>query len=447
MPGRSTVYDAIHGVIPFNDDRCDQLLLRLINTKEFQRLRRIRQLGMCALVFPGADHSRFAHSIGVMHTARRFLKRLEYVVPHHFDDDRGTVVLAAALLHDLGHGPFSHAFEKITNEDHEARTVEVITDETTEVNQVLRSYSAALPDRLKGFFTHGSDATQNGSGAIPQFLAQVVSSQLDADRFDYLVRDSHMTGMEYGQLDVPWLLEHLYVDDTDSIGKRFYFSSKAFCAVEAYIFARHHMYRTVYFHKTIRAAEVMLRLLFKRYKALLSAAASDEDRNAIVPDASPRVRLAFSANAKMTLGQYLSLDDHTIGEFFKACEAAEDGWIRQFGVGLVHRRLYKAQDVTGADQTHIADFVSAARTMLREKGHDDAYSFVDDKASDTPYKPYDPDAEEPATQIYVQTPSGVKEMSTQSRAVETLNERYTLLRYYFPPLMRTEVNKLWQGTL
>src|SRR5579864_4141383 len=118
------VCDPVHSLITFEDADCDKLLLSLINTKEFQRLRRIKQLGMSEFVFPGANHSRFAHSIGVMHLARQFLNRLGQL-GEKIGEEEQTIVLSAALLHDLGHGPFSHAFEKITNEDHEERTLEI----------------------------------------------------------------------------------------------------------------------------------------------------------------------------------------------------------------------------------------------------------------------------------------------------------------------------------
>jgi hypothetical protein len=443
MNGSSVVFDAVHRIIPFSDCKCDRLLRTLINTREFQRLRRIKQLGMCSLVFPGADHSRFSHSIGVMQNARRFLKRLDDITPKDLlTEDRRTVILVAALLHDVGHGPFSHAFEKITGDDHEARTLEVIADSSTDVNKALCRYSTELPDRLKVFFDEDVDETDLGQADVPAFLTQVVSSQLDADRFDYLVRDSHMTGLGYGRFDTDWLIQHLFVDNADKNGGRFYLSEKAFCGAEAYIFARYHMYRTVYYHKTIRAAEVMLRLLFKRYKTLLDVAGSDSDKQAIVPNAVPVVVKAFSS--KMSLGQYLALDDQSIGEFFKACEGSPDGWIRTLGVGLLNRHLYKGRDTTGADPGQIVEFASSAQAMLKEKGHDCAYMFVDDKASDTPYKPYDPDAETPATQIYVNTLEGRREISSQSEPVATLKKKYTLLRYYFPALVRDDINSIWK---
>jgi HD superfamily phosphohydrolase len=258
------IRDPVHDIIPFQDTACDRLLLRLIETAEFQRLRRIKQLGMSELVFPGANHNRFAHSLGVMNTARRFLSTLEResgIVP----EEQRIAVLTASLLHDVGHGPFSHTFEKVTGESHEARTIEIIQDPDTEVHKCLSDFDAKLPQTLAAFFDEDLEGRQRDA-LIPPHLTQVVSSQLDADRFDYLLRESYATGTQYGRFDANWLLQHLHLDGDK---KRFYLSHKGIIAAEAYVFARHHMYKTVYFHKTTRAAEVMLRLLFKRLKELL----------------------------------------------------------------------------------------------------------------------------------------------------------------------------------
>ena len=265
------IRDPVHNIVPFTDSKCDRLLLKLINTKEFQRLRRIKQLGLSQLVFPGADHTRFAHSIGVMQIARAFLKRVNCVSDSEIGEEQQIVVLIAALLHDLGHGPFSHAFEKVTGDKHEKRTLEIITDSSTNVNKVLTEFSSELnlPEKLSIFFEEdlGEESTQRSD--IPAYLTQIVTSQLDADRFDYLLRDSRSTGTDYGRFDLEWLLLHLHVDEDNN---RFFLSHKALFAAESYVFARYHMYRSVYFHKTTRAAEVMLRMLFKRYKDCLKKA-------------------------------------------------------------------------------------------------------------------------------------------------------------------------------
>lgn len=432
------IRDPVHNIIPFEDNECDRLLLALINTKEFQRLRRIKQLGMSQYVFPGADHSRFAHSIGVMQNARRFLVRLERLSPAEVNEDRRLVVTVAALLHDIGHGPFSHTFENIAGENHEKRTLEIIKDEATEVNEVLKRTSSDLPDRLAVFFDENTDDSDLEQADVPAFLTQVVSSQLDADRFDYLVRDSLSTGTDYGEFDHDWMVQHLLMDESKG---RFYLSHKALSAAESYVFARYHMYRTVYFHKTTRAAEVMLRLLFNRYKELGEKVTNDIERKKIAPDCPSCVFLAF--RQQMTLAQYLELDDHAITEFLRSCIRSTDLVLKELATGLLFRKLWKAQDVTDSDTVGIGKLVSDVMTKIKELGLNPDYSWADDSPSDTPYKPYDPDDTQPATQIYVDTQSeGPKELSTVSDGVAALKKKYTLVRYYFPDQIRTHVKEI-----
>jgi HD superfamily phosphohydrolase len=436
------IRDPVHNIIPFEDNSCDRLLLDLINTREFQRLRRIKQLGMSELVFPAANHSRFAHSIGVMHNARRFLDRLSKVCDDKIEPEHQTAVLVASLLHDVGHGPFSHTFEKITGEDHEARTLEVIRDNSTEVHQRLKKYSKELPNVLAAFFDEDMEEERKNA-VMPPHLTQVVSSQLDADRFDYLHRDSYSTGTDYGRFDDGWLIEHLHLDDNK---KRLYLGSKALMAAEAYVFARSRMYRTVYFHKTTRAAEVMLRLVLKRYNELLSKAKAKGAREKIVPGAPPSVVAAFSG--PLTLGDYLALDDHAISEFLKRCSFANDPELQSLGAGLGERKLFKAVEASDAQAADVGKFTSAAAHLLSQAGLDPDYSFVEDTPGDTPYKPYDPDDAKPATQIYAQTTLGeITEISKQSPAVQVLKSKYSLLRYYFPASIRDKMEKIAKAAL
>jgi len=432
------VRDPVHDIIPFEDTPCDRLLLKLIDTAEFQRLRRIKQLGMSELVFPGANHSRFAHSLGVMHMARRFLVTLERETGSPLPEDQKTAILAASLLHDVGHGPFSHTFEKVTSENHEARTLEVITDQSTDVNKCLRQHQVQLPDTIAAFFDEDQEE-ERPDAVLPAHLTRVVSSQLDADRFDYLLRDSYATGTQYGRFDANWLVHHLHLDDR----KRFYLSHKAFAAAEAYVFARYHMYRTVYFHKTTRAAEVMLRLLFKRFKDLLGKAKA---KAKVVPNAPPAIVEAFSGS--MSLDHYLSLDDHAVSEFLKGCKASRDSVLQSLGEGILDRKLFKAVEASDAEAVDVGKFTAEATSALRAEKHDPNYAFVEDTPGDTPYKPYDPDEAKPATQIYVETTLGsIKELSTLSDTVLQLRKRYSLLRYYFPESLRTKIDPIARTTL
>jgi HD superfamily phosphohydrolase len=419
--------DPIHNLIAFEDTPCDRLLLDLINTREMQRLRRIKQMGVSELVFPGADHSRFAHSLGVLHTARLFLDQLCRWEGRPLPDEQRVFVLCAALLHDVGHGPFSHVFEQVTNQAHEGYTRQIIHDRGTEVNARLRAYSREMPERLAMFFDEDAEES-----SLPGYVARIVSGQLDADRCDYLLRDSHATGTNYGHYDLTWMLAQLRPDPAN---KRFYLTRKGLAAAETYLFARYHMYRTVYFHKTSRAAEVMLKLLFRRCRERIG-----EDRTELDVPVSVRSILT----GQMSLTSYLDTDDHTVTELMKGCVRSSDATLAGLASGLLYRRLYKCVDVTGhvAEQqlSRIMEFRERVRAWMLERGIDLEYGFVEDTASHTPYQPYAPDEEKPARQIFVEGDGGrIVEISQLSEALMQLRKTYTVMRYYFPPELRQDV--------
>src|SRR6185312_9894952 len=200
------IRDPVHGLIVFkgNDD-VDQTAWRLLNSREMQRLRRIRQLGFSDLVYPGATHSRLAHSIGVYHTARNLVRLIEDQV-EKIDPYRRKVVLLAALLHDVGHGPFSHAFESATAKagmakDHEDWSAEIILGDT-EVHEILDALDPKIADHIGRLLKEEEPK---------DIFATIVSSQFDADRLDYLQRDRRMTGVQFGHLDQDWLFDCLRV--------------------------------------------------------------------------------------------------------------------------------------------------------------------------------------------------------------------------------------------
>jgi HD superfamily phosphohydrolase len=184
--------DPVHNIIRLRTDTDEgQLMMRLIDASEFQRLRRIKQLGLGLYTYQGAEHSRFTHSLGAFHLMTRVLDRLG---EHHALEPTARVAArAAALLHDVGHGSFSHVMEKVLGFHHESWTVRVVQSRETEIGQLLADYS----DRLPG------DVANIIEGRFqPAALAQLVSSQLDVDRMDYLLRDSLMTGAKYGVYDL-----------------------------------------------------------------------------------------------------------------------------------------------------------------------------------------------------------------------------------------------------
>jgi len=437
------IRDPIHDIISFENDDCDKLLLRLIDAKEFQRLRRIKQLGMCDLVFPGASHSRFSHSVGVLHTARKFLDRVEKVNGDTLDENKRLVVLAAALLHDLGHGPLSHSFEEVTDQKHEERSTVIILDESTDINGVLKTHSEALPRQVAVFLDQDLDENPEEIVGLPSFFFRIVSGQLDADRFDYLLRDSHFTGTQYGSFDIGWLLQQLRVES----GKgRFYLSRKAFSATEEYVFARYHMYKAVYFHKACRAAEKMVTLVFQRFRELLAGRDGEAEKKNVVRDAPSLVVSFFSGDTR--LSTFLGLDDHAVTEFLKAAQDATDSLLKDLARGLLHRKLYKCSDVTGTDDGRRRNFDQETQEWLRQQGLDAGYLFLFDTPGDTPYEPYDPDEEEERTQIYIETPDGRQaEISRCSKPVEQLTSKYQLLRYYYPEWIRDNINEIAQQHL
>ena len=160
----------------------------------------------------------------------------------------------------------------------------------------------------------------------------------------------------------------------------------------------------------------------------------------------PNLVQAFSGD--LTLAQYLLLDDYAVTEFLKCCQEASDLYLQQLGSGLVHRRLFKAVDTLDGQIEDLLSFSKLAREKVRELKHDPDYSFVEDTAADTPYKPYDPEADEPVTQIYIENAVGKQvELSTLSDAVTTLRKNYTLVRYYFPESIREEIDAIARKTL
>ena len=224
---------------------------KLINTKEFQRLRRIKQLGGTSMVFPSAEHSRFVHSLGVYEITRQ-MTELDQVKNHLTDYERLTV-LCAALLHDLGHGPFSHSFEGIFHYNHEEMTTALIRGHT-EVHDVLSQIDPHLPEDVARIIEKKADKPM---------LVQMISSQVDADRMDYLLRDSYNCGVTYGQFDLSRILRTMRIVDN-----RIVFKSSGVQAIEDYILARYYMYWQVYYHPVSRSYEQVLGSVMKRVKSL-----------------------------------------------------------------------------------------------------------------------------------------------------------------------------------
>ena len=418
--------DPVHNIIRLRTDTLEgQLLVRLIDSFEFQRLRRIKQLGLALYTYQGAEHSRFAHSLGVLHLMTRVLDRLGETQPIK-DEDR-TAALAAALLHDVGHGSFSHVTEKVLDFHHESWTVEAVLSAETEVGAVLRDYTPELPRRVADII--------NGNFR-PAFLAQLVSSQLDVDRMDYLLRDSLMTGAKYGIYDLEWIINALAVDEASD---RIYVSARGVYAVEEYLQARYYMFRQVYYHRTLRSAEAVLRSLLRRALELVEAG-EDVWR---APDTAFERMLR---RAPLTLADHLEMDDSDVLFHIKQWQRAGDPVLSDLSARFVGRRLFKAIDLD-MPEAERPDFVSSARARVAALGFAPDYYFVEDHASDVPYYPYD--TADAKARIYVEDGYArphVREISEVSAAVRGLQRGYRLHRVCFPAEIKDEIYALYHKT-
>jgi len=230
-----TYHDPLHGAIRLDrEDPAEALVIDLIDSAPFQRLRRIRQLGPAFLTFHGAESSRFTHSIGVLHVARLALRQLE--TQHPELGRHRSALFAAALLHDVGHAPLSHTGEEMYGLRHESWSGRLIREQP-ELQGRLERQGAGLAAEVADLLEHG----RHPSPAI----AALVSSQLDCDRLDYLLRDSYSTGTRYGQLDLERILAGLTLAPDGGLALH----PKGLMAVEHYLVVRHLMYRTVYNHR------------------------------------------------------------------------------------------------------------------------------------------------------------------------------------------------------
>ncbi len=410
------IRDPVHDVIAFRLERpLDALLFSLLNAAEFQRLRRIRQLGMANLVYPGADHSRYSHSLGVMETARRILDQLRQGFP--IDAEGETVCLVGALLHDLGHGPFSHVFERVSDIDHERVTQRVVMDPDSEVHRILFQYDKLMPERVLQFLQCKPKRT---------FFCDILSSQLDADRLDYLLRDNHMTGSKYGDYDLSWLLHALTIDTASN---RLAVTLKGVSAVEAYLQSRQHMYRHVYFHKVVRSAEGMVKLALQRARLLLAQDRLDW------PAKDSAVNKALLGQ-RLAIGEFQDLDDISVWHCFKIWTQSSDVILAGLCRGLLFRGLYKTIDITNRFAGKaVSQAVTTAEATIANAGGDPKFDLFFDEA-------VDPAASGSGDEIMVvDGAGGARRFADVSPITQSLNSAMTFQRIHVKPRWKSLVEQ------
>lgn len=331
--------DPVYGFISFPFDN----LYRVIDSFEFQRLRRISQMGFSLLVYPGAVHTRFHHSLGAVHLMSRALYHLQSI-GIDISVEEANAACMAVLCHDIGHGPYSHALEReIVNKNHEELSLEIMQRLRNEMPEESAVFDSAIDIFL---------------GIHPKkFLHQLVSSQLDMDRLDYLTRDSFFTGVVEGAVGYDRIIHMLNINDNTLVVEE-----KGLYSVEKFLMARRTMYWQVYLHKTALVAEKMLLKAIQRCKLLLSQGepVRGTDSFLFLMESTPN----SDCNEQLILSHFLQLDDTDIIHFLKANMDHPDRILSILCSGIISRKLFK---VKLSDQMPEVGHIFYIREAVRNK--------------------------------------------------------------------------------
>lgn len=460
MPKQQRIRDPLHDLIEFNvgEDQLEQVLWRIIQTRPFQRLRRVKQLGFSDFVYPGATHSRLLHSLGVFHTARHLMDVVRRYT-HPFEPNMAQHALAAALVHDVGHGPFSHAFEDVGKRlglklaDHELVSDTLIRE--SEIADELKALGSGVPNDVADI------VSGNGKHSI---YSAVVSSQFDADRLDYMRRDRLMAGTKHAAIDFEWLVENLEVDevasgvDETSLGKvrTFVLGPKAVWAAEAYVLGLFQLYPTVYFHKATRGAEKIYTELLTRAITLVREGTIERTG---LPKNHPLVKFSKTPDS---IDCALALDDTVVWGALSLMADSSDECISRLAQRLRDRKLYKCIDVrtyiaykkgdlaAASDEADraCADIGEEVARWSKSNGAAVPRALTDEQRR-SPYKRLT-ETKGPLDQINIRTDGGnLVDLAQRSKVVAAL-QAYKLFRVYHDDdddEAKTKINQIIEARL
>jgi|GEM_PF-17644 len=367
--------DPVHNLINLdtNDKKLNELIMKLIDSKEFQRLRFINQLGFVYLSFPSATHSRFEHSLGVAFLAKRFVEKIISIetkileldnhsqhkeeLEEFFEKikrDKG-LAMVAALLHDVGHSPLSHITEDVLGFKHEEWTRDIILG-NTEINRHLKEFDENFPQAVCDVLS--------GSKREEYPISKFISGSIDVDKIDYLLRDSHMTGSQFGVFDLEWLINALAVgvkDDQVELGLDYI---KGLGIAEDFVMSRIYMYTHVYLYKTNLVAQNMLKLIFERLREL-----PKEQSLSLMPDGSLKTLIFHDkTESPLNLDDYLGVSDVDLFYLLKTLRKSTDETLKMLSSGILERRLFKKI----SDQ----EWIGTKHFLEKEKGGNSKYHAV-----------------------------------------------------------------------
>tara|TARA_Y100001968_G_scaffold264267_1_gene253084 strand:+ start:1313 stop:2569 length:1257 start_codon:yes stop_codon:yes gene_type:complete len=341
-----TYYDPLYSSITLNTNKPEELMvMELIDSAPFQRLRRIKQLGPASLTFHGAESSRFTHSLGVFHLARKAINQLEKIDPS-INKFRG-ILYASALLHDIGHGPLSHSSEEMFGIKHEKWTAKIIKGHT-EIRKPIENYERGTSEKVAKLIELKS-FTNNS-------ILALISSQLDCDRLDYLLRDSYTTGIGYGQIDLERIISALTIAPDGDIA----IHPKGLLAVEHYLVIRNLMYRSVYNHRLNEVSNWLLEKIIKVAQQLGS------DR----VWADEYMKEWLWNTDQMTLDSFLANDDTLTGYHLFKWQKEGPKPLAQLCERYLQRKLLKALDIGYLSCEYQIQLLAIARKLTERKGED-----------------------------------------------------------------------------
>ncbi len=435
---KTIIRDPIHGFI---DTSYYDFISKIIQTPHFQRLRRLSQLGVSVFVYPSATHNRFNHSLGAMELFVRLFDHLYKNQQHTniYHKLRKTGI-AAVLLHDIGHGPFSHASESVFGFQHDALSIKIIR--TAEMREILEKARIDPEDVV-------SVISRTARGKM-KLLSQLINSQLDVDRLDYLARDVYFTGVGFGRVDLERIIRTMTISKSNGFLKGYaVIEEKGKHSIESYLLTRTLMYDDVYYHKTTRCVERLIDRIFVRMSDL-----SKNDRLKAQPELD-LIKKSGTIFKKDTLTPYnlLYLDDHCVyALLLRWSKDSNDKIVTDLCRRVIERRLLKSIDYTSDEMEIFLEKMKKVQGLVTDKLKlDPNYYCIMDEPLDRPYEPVgaptdDEEVEESLKKnIYIESRNGDQlEISETSDVINALTKKKRLVRLYFPENIRHDVHKIFK---